>query len=186
MLLATPYLTPSMQTALATRCAPIQLLLMDVDGVLTGGDISYDYEGVELKSFNVRDGLGLKIWMQAGKSAGVMSGRTSRTVVVRAAEFGLDPVWQGLSDKRPALAETLQRRQLKPEQVCFIGDDLPDLPVMRQVGLAVAVADAFPDVAHLAHFVTTAPGGKGAVRETIEMILRSQGLWQKVVERYYQ
>lgn len=169
---------------LAQRCRPIEMLLVDVDGVLTDGGIVYADDGVELKVFHVRDGSGLKIWQLVGKQAGIITGRVSRVVEVRAAELGLDPVVQGAADKAASYRAILSSRGLRPEQVCFVGDDVPDLPVLRHCGLAVAVADACPEVLADAHYVTATRGGQGAVRETIELILRCQGHWQRVMERF--
>jgi 3-deoxy-D-manno-octulosonate 8-phosphate phosphatase (KDO 8-P phosphatase) len=170
--------------SLADRCAAIELLLLDVDGVLTDGSIVYTDDGVEVKAFHVRDGSALKLWQHAGKRAAILSGRTSRAVEVRAAELGIAPVLQGRADKLPAYRELLAEVKLRPEQVCFVGDDLPDLPLLRNCGLAVAVADAAAEVRADAQYVTRAPGGRGAVRETVELLLRCQGLWQAAVERY--
>jgi len=172
------------QVQLANRCAAIQMLVLDVDGVLTDGGIVYADNGVELKQFHVRDGSGLKIWQYVGKRAAVITGRTSRVVDVRAAELGIAPVVQGSPEKLPAYRQILAERGLRPEEVCCVGDDVPDLPLLRNCGLAVAVADASPDVQADAHYVTRAPGGRGAVRETIELILRCQDRWQSVVERF--
>lgn len=166
------------------RCRRIDMLVLDVDGVLTDGGIIYGDDGVELKKFHVRDGSGLKIWQFVGKRAAIISGRTSRVVEVRAAELGIAPVYQGRSEKMPAYRSLLADGNLRPEQVCFIGDDVPDLPLLLHCGLAVAVADACAEARAAAHYVTTAPGGRGAVREVIERILRCQGLWQPVVDRF--
>jgi 3-deoxy-D-manno-octulosonate 8-phosphate phosphatase (KDO 8-P phosphatase) len=169
---------------LAERCTPIELLVLDVDGVLTDGAIIYGDDGTELKAFHVRDGSGLKIWQMLGKRAAIISGRRSPVVEVRAAELGIAPVVQGSLEKLPAYREILTAGGWRPEQVCMIGDDVPDLPLLRNAGLAVAVADACPDVLAHAHYVTRAPGGSGAVREVIELILRCQGLWAGVLERF--
>jgi 3-deoxy-D-manno-octulosonate 8-phosphate phosphatase (KDO 8-P phosphatase) len=169
---------------LQERCRRIELLVLDVDGVLTDGSIIYGDDGVELKAFFVRDGSALKLWQLAGKRAAVMTGRTSRVVQVRAAELGIDPVLQGAADKRAGFQELLRLVPLPAEQVCYVGDDLPDLPVLRRCGLGVAVADACPEVRAQAHYVTRAPGGRGAVREVVELILGCQGRWQKIVDRY--
>jgi 3-deoxy-D-manno-octulosonate 8-phosphate phosphatase (KDO 8-P phosphatase) len=160
------------------------LLLLDVDGVLTDGSIVYADDGVEIKAFHVRDGSGLKLWQLQGKRAAVISGRRSRAVEVRATELGIDPVIQGAADKLAAYRQLLAGADLRPEQVAFVGDDLPDLPLLGNCGLAVAVADGCAEVRAAAHYVTRAPGGRGAVREVIELILRCQGRWQPVVERY--
>jgi 3-deoxy-D-manno-octulosonate 8-phosphate phosphatase (KDO 8-P phosphatase) len=170
--------------SLAERCVRVEMLVLDVDGVLTDGGIIYGDDGVELKQFHVRDGSGLKIWQYLGKRAAIITGRTSQVVTVRAAELGIEPVYQGAPEKMAAYRDLLAGAGLAPEQVCFIADDVPDLPVLLNCGLAVAVADACPEVRAAAHYVTRAGGGRGAVRETIELILRCQGQWQKIVERF--
>jgi 3-deoxy-D-manno-octulosonate 8-phosphate phosphatase (KDO 8-P phosphatase) len=137
-----------------------------------------------LKQFHVRDGSGLKIWQYLGKKSALITGRSSPIVEVRAAEVGIETVYQGATDKMPAYRQLLKEHGLRPEQVCYVGDDVPDLPLMWYCGLAVAVADACPDVVAAAHYVTRAAGGRGAVREALEMILRCQGLWSKLIERY--
>jgi 3-deoxy-D-manno-octulosonate 8-phosphate phosphatase (KDO 8-P phosphatase) len=169
---------------LRERCTGIDVLVLDVDGVLTAGEIIYADNGIELKAFHVRDGSGLKVWHQAGKRSAILTGRTSPVVGVRATELGVHRVLQGAADKLAAYRQFLAEWGLRPEQVCFIGDDLPDLPLLRHCGLAVAVADACREAVREAHYVTRAAGGRGAVRETIELILGCQGVWQQVVERY--
>jgi 3-deoxy-D-manno-octulosonate 8-phosphate phosphatase (KDO 8-P phosphatase) len=169
---------------LAERCARIELLLLDVDGVLTNGGIVYADDGREWKQFHVRDGSALKLWQLAGKRAAILSGRTSAVVDVRAKEIGISLVLQGATDKLAAFRNLLERTELQPQQVCFVGDDLPDLPVLRNCGLAISVADACAEVLADAHYVTRAAGGNGAVRETVELLLRSQALWTNIVERY--
>jgi 3-deoxy-D-manno-octulosonate 8-phosphate phosphatase (KDO 8-P phosphatase) len=155
-----------------------------VDGVLTDGSIIYSDPRSETKRFHVRDGAALKLWQSLGKQSAILSGRRSPAVDARAQETGIDHVIQGAFHKLPAYKELLGRLGLKPEQVCFIGDDVPDLAVMRHCGLAVAVADSCPEVIGHAHFVTSSPGGHGAVRETAELVLRCQGQWQTVIGRY--
>jgi 3-deoxy-D-manno-octulosonate 8-phosphate phosphatase (KDO 8-P phosphatase) len=167
---------------LAQRAARIQLLLLDVDGVLTDGSVVYADDGTELKRFHVRDGSGLKFWHAAGKRSAIVSGRSSRAVERRAAELGIAPVLQGRPEKLPAFEAVLAATGLRPEQVCAVGDDLPDLPVMRRAGLAVAVADACPEVQAAAHHVTAAPGGRGAVRDAVEWLLKLRGEWGAIVE----
>src|SRR5262245_26779880 len=169
---------------LVTLSQRIELLVLDVDGVLTDGSIVYTDNGVEVKAFHVRDGSALKLWQLEGKRAAVISGRTSRAVEVRAAELGIGPVIQGRADKLAAYRDLLAGLALRPEQACCVGDDLPDLPLLRNCGLAVAVADACPEVRADAHYLTRAPGGRGAVREVVELILRCQGRWQPGVGRY--
>jgi 3-deoxy-D-manno-octulosonate 8-phosphate phosphatase (KDO 8-P phosphatase) len=167
---------------LSQRCAAIELLLLDVDGVLTDGRIIYGDDGVEWKVFHVRDGSGLKLWHKAGKRSAVISGRSSGVVEVRAAELGISVVLQGVGDKGPAYQRVLAETNVRPEQVCFVGDDVPDLPVLGNCGLGVAVADACPEVRAAATYVTGARGGRGAVREIVELILRCQNRWLDVVE----
>src|ERR1700730_6076073 len=160
---------------LADRCAKIRMLVIDVDGVLTDGRIIYSDDGVEIKAFHVRDGTGLKIWQQQGLGAAIITGRTSRAVEIRAAELGIGTVVQGAADKLSACRRLLDDIDLCFDQVCAIGDDLPDLPVLHNCALAVAVADACPEVRAAAHYVTRTPGGRGAGREVIELILSCQG-----------
>ena len=166
------------------RYRRVQLILSDVDGVLTDGGILYDNQGVELKQFHIRDGLGIRLWQRAGFKFGIVTGRTSHIVKVRAAELGIDLIRQGFEQKWPATLEILQSLQLTPEQACFIGDDLPDLPVISRIGLGVAVADAAPELRAIAHCTTKAKGGHGAVRELVELILKAQNRWDSVVEKY--
>ena len=173
-----------MVETLDRRCALIEMLILDVDGVLTDGSIVYGDRGEELKAFHVRDGSGLKVWLQLGKWAGIITGRTSSVVERRAHELGVSLLAQGAEDKQAAYERMLGEQEVARTQVCFVGDDLPDLPHLRQSGLAVAVADACDDVKRAAHHVTRAAGGRGAVREVIELILRSQGRWREVVARY--
>ena len=172
------------EPSLQARCARVEFLLLDVDGVLTDGGIVYSDDGAELKQFHVRDGSGLKIWQFVGKRSALITGRQSKVVAVRAAEVGIDPVIQGAADKMPAYRDLLRAGGWRTEQVCYVGDDVPDLPILRNCGLAVAVADACPEVLADAHYVTRAPGGRGAVREAIELILRCPGHWLTIVERF--
>ena len=173
-----------MPPTLSQRCAKIELLVLDVDGVLTEGSITYADDSTEVKHFHVRDGSGLAIWKHVGKRAAIITGRSSPIVEVRAAELNIAPVFQGATQKLEPFLQILSATGFSADQACFIGDDLPDLPVMRSCGLAVAVADACPEVRAEAHYVTRCPGGRGAVRETIELILHCQGHWQKMIERF--
>ena len=166
---------------LADRAARIELLLLDVDGVLTDGAIIYADNGVELKRFHVRDGSGLKLWRLAGKRAAIVSGRSSPVVEKRAAELGIALVLQGRGEKLPAFEALLAETGLRPEQVCAVGDDLPDLPILLRAGLAVAVADACPEVRAAADYITAVPGGHGAVRDAIEWLLKLQGKWEPLL-----
>ncbi len=160
----------------------IELLVLDVDGVLTDGRVTYTATGDEIKSFHVRDGSGLKYWRESGKRIAILSGRTSPAVVRRAAELGIEIVVQGASDKLPALRRILADAGLEPDQACAIGDDLPDLPVLRHCGMGIAVADAVAELQAVANYVTKTPGGLGAVREAIEWLMVGQGNWASVIE----
>jgi 3-deoxy-D-manno-octulosonate 8-phosphate phosphatase (KDO 8-P phosphatase) len=165
-------------------CRQVELILSDVDGVLTDGAIWYDNQGVELKGFHIRDGLGIKLWQRAGFRFGVLTARTSHIVKLRAVELGIDIVRQGFEDKLPTALEIIRDCRLTPEQVCYIGDDLTDLPVIRHVGLGAAVADAVAEVRAAAAYTTQLPGGRGAVRELIETILKSKSRWDDAIQRY--
>lgn len=169
---------------LASRAAKIELLLLDVDGVLTDGGIVYTDAGEEIKRFHVRDGSGLKFWHLAGKRSAILSGRKSPAVDRRAAELGIGVVVQGRAEKLPAFEAILAETGLRAEQVCAVGDDLPDVPVLRRAGLAVAVADACAEARAAAHYTTAVPGGHGAVRDAIEWLLKLQGAWNSLVSRY--
>ncbi len=166
------------------RAAAIELILSDVDGVLTDGGISYDNQGIEYKQFHVRDGLGIKFWQRAGGTFGLLTARTSHIVRVRAAELGIDLIRQGFDDKLTVAQQIMEQLKLPPQKVCYIGDDLADLSLLQFVGLGVAVANAADDVLAIAHYVTKTEGGRGAVRELIESILKSQGRWDEVLRRY--
>lgn len=162
------------------RCRAIELLIADVDGVLTDGVIALDSHGAEIKRFHVRDGLGYALWHRAGKRSAILSGRRAEAVERRAAELSIAHVLQGHDAKAGPFRDLLARLGLEPRQVCYIGDDLPDLPVLRAVGLAACPADAVAEVRDVAHLVTDARGGRGAVREVIEVILKTQGAWDAV------
>ena len=170
---------------LEQRIAPIQLILCDVDGVLTDGGITFDNNGIEIKTFHVRDGLGIKLWQSSGCQFGVITARNSHIVRTRAAELGVDLIRQGFSDKLPVARQIMTELGLEPAAVCFIGDDLADLQLVSSVGLGVAVADAVSEVRKAAHYVTETAGGKGAVRELIELVLKTQKRWDDVTRKYY-
>jgi 3-deoxy-D-manno-octulosonate 8-phosphate phosphatase (KDO 8-P phosphatase) len=160
------------------------MLIMDIDGVLTDGSIVMADDGSELKVFNVKDGSGIKYLMRNGIQVAMLSGRTCPAVRARAENLGVTYCVTGALDKLPAYRELLQKAGLTDAEVCYVGDDLPDIPPMRCAGVPVAVADAVDEVKGVAAHVTTAPGGRGAVREVAEMILKAQGKWDKVMERY--
>jgi 3-deoxy-D-manno-octulosonate 8-phosphate phosphatase (KDO 8-P phosphatase) len=166
------------------RATRVKLLLMDCDGVLTDGRIWILENGEDQKAFHTRDGLGIDLLHRAGLKSGIISGRTSSALERRAQSLGVSYLWQGRDDKRQAFADTLAQAQVTNEEVAFVGDDLTDLPLMRQSGLAIAVADAVPEVKAHAHYVTSAKGGKGAVREVVELILKAQGRWDDLVKSY--
>jgi 3-deoxy-D-manno-octulosonate 8-phosphate phosphatase (KDO 8-P phosphatase) len=170
------------------RAAKVKLLLMDVDGVMTNGKLYNvpDSQGnmVETKGFDSQDGISLQ-WMQwKGIQTGVISGRESAATVERARQVKMTYVYQGHIEKIPILEEIIAKANLTSDQVAYMGDDLTDLVVMRRVGLAVAVANARPEVKRAAHYVTAASGGNGAVREVAEMILEACGFWAEILAKY--
>ena len=166
------------------RCQRIRLILTDVDGVLTDGGVVFNNEGIEIKQFHIRDGLGIRLWQRAGHTFGMITGRTSQIVKVRAAELGIEIVRQGFDDKLPVLRDMVQRLNVAAEGTCYIGDDLPDLGAVRHAGLGVAVADAAIELREAADFVTQTPGGRGAVREVVELALKAQRRWDDVVRKF--
>ncbi|MHC5115019.1 MAG: KdsC family phosphatase [Planctomycetota bacterium] len=160
---------------------PLRLLVLDVDGVLTDGRIVIDGHGMETKRFHVRDGLGVQLWRHLGYEAAIISGRASAATQHRATELGVRHVFQGVGDKVAAFAELLKDLDLNPSQAAVMGDDLPDLPMMRVAGYPMAVADACEEVRDMAEFVTTRPGGCGAVREAIEHLLKLEDRWEEAL-----
>ena len=169
---------------LETLCQSIKLILSDVDGVMTDGRLVYDNQGIETKRFHVRDGMGVKLWQKAGHRFGIITLRSSQIVRSRAAELDVEIVRQGTGNKLATLQSILDEVGIAAQQTCYIGDDLPDLSVIRNVGLGVAVADACEEVRQSARFVTKTPGGLGAVRETVEMILKAQMRWEDLIQAY--
>lgn len=159
----------------------IKLLILDVDGVLTDGGVMVGPEGELIKKFHVRDGHAVKLWQRCGHRAAILSGRESGSVTRRARELGIEIVKQGMEDKLSGYEEILSLTGLKDADVAFVGDDLPDLPVMRRCGLGIAVADAAARVRRAASYVTRISGGRGAAAEVVELILRKQGRWSEVV-----
>jgi 3-deoxy-D-manno-octulosonate 8-phosphate phosphatase (KDO 8-P phosphatase) len=168
---------------LERRASRIKLLLMDCDGVLTDGRLWLTEDG-EQKSFNTHDGLGLSLLHRAGLKSGIITGRTSKAVTRRAHELGVEFVHQGDPDKTAAFEKILEQARVDENEVAFVGDDLPDIPLMKRAELAIAVADATAETRVVAHYVTRAKGGRGAVREAVELILKSQGRWNDLVEDY--
>jgi len=171
---------------IGARARRIKLLLTDCDGVLTDGGLHFTFDGKRVmesaKTFHIHDGQGLKLAREAGLKLGVISGRISPTLTARARELQIDHLHQGIDDKLSVYEQIKTSEGLTDEQVAYIGDDLPDLPVMRRVGLAIAVADAVDEIREFAHFVTSKPGGRGAVREAIELILKSQDKWDALIQ----
>jgi 3-deoxy-D-manno-octulosonate 8-phosphate phosphatase (KDO 8-P phosphatase) len=167
------------------RAAEVKLLLLDCDGVLTDGRITPVLSGGdELKSFHTHDGHGLVMLHRAGLRSGIISGRTSRLVETRAADLGIAYVRQGALDKLSVFDALLVEAHVAPSEVAYVGDDVVDIPLMRRSGLAVAVADATHDTREAAHYVTRRTGGFGAVREVCELILKAQGRWDELMQRY--
>ncbi|OEU56700.1 MAG: phenylphosphate carboxylase subunit delta [Desulfobacterales bacterium C00003106] len=163
------------------RLKQIRLLLLDVDGVLTDGRVIYDDEGLETKFFNVKDGLGIRLLIECGLEVGIITGRASRVVEHRCADLGIRKIYQGEQDKVAAFRKIIEECGFSEKEVAYVGDDLPDLPLMELVGLPIAVADAHRLVRERAFIVTRTEGGRGAVREVCEMLLEAQGFWDKIV-----
>jgi len=170
--------------ALRRRARRIRIVLMDCDGVLTDGRIVFLSGRREAKAFNSKDGVGMRLAQTLGLEVGIVTGRRSEAVARRGRELGLREIHQKIWDKLELTHRLVARRRIGFEQVCFIGDDIVDLPVMLRVGLAVAPADAHPDVLRRAHWVTRQRGGRGAVREVLDLILDARGLTAKLMERY--
>ena len=172
--------------AVLDRARLIQLVIFDVDGVLTDGRLYFNDAGQETKAFHSRDGLGMRMLMDHGIQAAILTGRQSELVLHRARNLQMDLnlVYQGYRDKRPAFNALLQHTRLKPEQIAYVGDDIVDLPVVKQVGLAIAVQDAHPIVKQHAHWITDHGGGQGAARDACELILSAQGHLEQIVARY--
>jgi 3-deoxy-D-manno-octulosonate 8-phosphate phosphatase (KDO 8-P phosphatase) len=166
-----------------TRALRIKMIIMDVDGTLTDGTLSVLPDGEEIKSYHVRDGLGILLAHLVGIKTAIITGKTSRALEKRAERLGIAELHQGILDKKRVFDAILAKHGLKPEEVAYIGDDLGDLEVIRAVGLAAGVADAHPEVKKHCHFISRYNGGKGAVRELIEFILGAQEKWPEVEEK---
>lgn len=169
---------------LIERCKKIRLLLSDIDGVMTDGRLTFDNSGIESKSFSIRDGMGIRLWQQAGHEFGLVTGRKSQIVERRAAELDIKLICQGNENKWPIVEAIAKERGLSPDEIAYIGDDLPDLAVVNRVGLGVAVADAVEELQQSAGYVTSVVGGRGAVREVVQLILQNTDRWDEVIERY--
>lgn len=169
---------------LPEKLKDIQLLLLDVDGVLTDGSIIYSDEDSETKVFNVKDGFGLKLVMAAGIKVGLVTGRTSKALHRRCRDLGIRYIYDGVPQKAQLLDKIVTETGVGPDNTAFIGDDLPDLPLMRRIGLSIAVADAHELVRDFSNWVTSAPGGRGAVREVCDALLKARGDWDKLMEQF--
>ncbi len=170
---------------LQQRFSNLKLMIFDVDGVLTDGTIFYHDDGSETKTFDVKDGHGIKLLLRAGLDAALITGRHSEVVRHRADDLGIELLYQGIHNKIEALEDIIMRTGLKEIDLGYLGDDLIDIPVMRRVGLAAEVADASPHILPYAHYVTRARGGRGACREVCELILQAQNRWDSVTRRYF-
>jgi 3-deoxy-D-manno-octulosonate 8-phosphate phosphatase (KDO 8-P phosphatase) len=170
-------------TAIA-RAARIKLMIFDVDGVLTDGSLHYGPEGERIKTFNVLDGHGIKMLQQSGVATAIISARHSPIVLKRATDLGIRHVQQGVHDKRTAFGQLLQSASLSADLCGFIGDDVIDLPILTRVGFAASVPGGHREVVTRAHYVTQAPGGRGAVREVCDLILRAQGNYEAAIASY--
>ncbi len=164
--------------------AKVKLLLFDVDGVLTDGRLVIGDDGLEFKAFNSRDGHGIKMLQRNGISVGIITGRTSDVVKHRVKDLKIKHVYQGCKEKLPVYQKLIKKLKLKPEQTAFVGDDVVDLPIMLQVGVAVAVQNAHPLAKQHAHWITPSIGGYGAAREACEMILHAHGVYHSEIQRY--
>ena len=164
------------------KAKQVRLFLCDVDGVMTDGKIVWDSEGREIRHFDVQDGTGLYFLKLLGYPRGWISGKNSEAVAKRAKELGIEYVYLGVKNKRKVLEEILEKTGVSLREVCFVGDDLVDIPVLEVVGFPVAVANAREEVKQFACYVTSSPGGHGAVREVVELILQAQGKWQEVLD----
>lgn len=181
-----PSVTKRLGAEIRKRVEAVKLLVLDVDGVMTDGRLYYHDDGTESKAFDVRDGHGIKMLKQAGIETVLISGRSSPLVEKRAADLGIKDVVQGVRDKVPVLEKLLSEKKVGIEETAYVGDDVVDLPVMNRVRFAVAVADASEYLFDIAHYVTLAQGGKGAVREVAELILGVQNKWDKVAQVYFE
>lgn len=173
--------------ALKKRAAQIQLILMDVDGTMTDGSVTLlsqnDGSAVEIKTFDAHDGQGLTLAHTAGLRTGCITGRESAALLRRAHEMRMEFIYMKQPLKTPAYEEILRKAAVRDSAVAFIGDDLPDIPLLRRAGLAIAVGDAVPEVKKVAHYTTRAVAGHGAVREAIELILKSKGIWEDMIDK---
>ena len=167
------------------RAKNVKLLLLDVDGVLTDGRIVLGSYGDELKNFDVGDGLGVILAKRVGIKCVIITARSSKIVKIRAKHMGIEKIYES-HYKIKYLRDITRRFRVKEEEICFIGDDLIDIPILKRIGLAVAVANARPEVKEVAHYITKAQGGRGAVREVCEIILKARGKWEAATKKYFE
>ena len=168
----------------STELKNIKLLILDIDGVMTDGGIIIHADGSESKKFNVLDGHGIKLWHRAGFKTAIISGRDTAATSHRAKQLDISYVYQKCVEKLPAFEKLLGETGLRADETAYIGDDIVDIPVARRAGFAVAVANAVAELKAVSHYVTTNSGGNGAVRETIEYILKNTGKWDEIMKRY--
>ena len=173
-----------MEEYILSKVKKIKLLMLDVDGVLTDGRIVYDSQGRDAKFFDVHDGMGVYLLKKSGIPTVLITAKGSRAIRPRARDMQVGAVFANISPKTKALSKILNKYKVTPEEVCFVGDDLVDLGLMKKVGFAVAVFNACPEIKQAASYVTLRYGGRGAVREVAEMILKAQGRWQEVLKAY--
>ncbi|RPJ17193.1 MAG: HAD-IIIA family hydrolase [Desulfobacteraceae bacterium] len=165
------------------RLKNIKLLLLDVDGVMTDGSIIYNDSGEEIKVFCVRDGFGIRMLMDSGINVGIVTGRSSESLYHRCKNLHIQLIFDGISDKAAALYKITEKTGIKDHEIAYMGDDLPDISIMRIIGIPIAVADAHESVIEVAHIVTSAKGGAGAIREVCEAIIKAQDNWEASLKR---
>lgn len=175
---------PRLSSRVRNRARKIKLLLLDLDGVLTDGGIFIDGSGDEVKRFDVRDGHGLRLLQRGGIRVGIVSGRSARAARHRARELDIELFFQGVGDKLAVYEKIKRMTKLTDGEVAYVGDDMVDLPLLSRVGLAVGVADGWGPLKSHTHYITRARGGRGAVREVVELLLKSQGKWQELTKKY--
>jgi 3-deoxy-D-manno-octulosonate 8-phosphate phosphatase (KDO 8-P phosphatase) len=178
---------PKVSPALKKRASRIKVLLMDVDGTMTDGSVTLlsqsDGTALEIKTFDAHDGQGLTLAQTAGLRTGCITGRESSALLRRAHEMKMEFIYMKQPVKMPAYEEVLEKANVSDLEVAFVGDDLPDIPLLRRAGLAIAVGDAVPEVKKVAHYTTKALAGHGAIREAVELILRSKGIWEEMIDK---
>ncbi len=166
------------------RARKIKFLLLDVDGVMSSGKIIYTDEGIEIKEFCVKDGHGIKLLLRNGIKVGFITGRRSKALAKRAQDLGVDIIYQDAKRKMEVYLDLVSKEVLKDEEICYIGDDLPDIPILKRVGLAVTVPGGVSQVKEIVHYITRNEAGKGAVREVCELILKGRGVWEDILKSY--